>query len=76
MDHLIILRSVLDTLENIELRGRDNHVRMVACMNALEQLIQEASQPVPERPAEQPQSEDMPAEAQAETTEGVVADGK
>lgn len=74
--NIIILKSVLDTLENIELRGKDNHVRMVACMNALEQLIQEASHPVPERPAEQPQSGDMPAEAQAETTEGVVADGK
>ena len=74
--NLIILKSILDTLGNVEVHGKDNMLRMVACMNALEQLIQEASQPVQERPTEQPQSGDMPAEAQAETTEGVVADGK
>lgn len=59
--NIIILKSVLDTLENIELRGKDNHVRMVACMNALEQLIQEAAQPEvasePERQEDQQENE-------------------
>ena len=64
---------MLDTLENIELRGKDNHVRMVACMNALEQLIQEESKPVPEQPAEQHQTEGVPAETPEGATEGVVA---
>ena len=43
--NLIILKSILDTLGNVEVHGKDNMLRMVACMNALEQLIQEASQP-------------------------------
>ena len=72
--NLIILKSILDTLGNVEVHGKDNMVRMIACMNALEQLIQEASQP--EQPAEQPQAEEVPAEAPEGATEGVVADGK
>lgn len=74
--NIIILKSVLDTLENIELRGKDNHVRMVACMNALEQLIQEASQPVPEQPAEQSQAGEAPTETPEGATEGEVTDGE
>lgn len=58
--NIIILKSVLDTLENIELRGKDNHVRMVACMNALEQLIQEAANPMPEQPVTPIQPEEEP----------------
>ena len=38
--NIIILKSVLDTLENIEVRGKDNHVRLVACMNAIEQSLE------------------------------------
>ena len=68
--NIIILKSVLDTLENIELRGKDNHVRMVACMNALEQMIQEASKLVREQPAEQPQTGETYCQETAETTEG------
>lgn len=71
MEHLIILRSVLDTLENIELRGKDNHVRMVACMNALEQLIQEASQVMADPPVGPAQEGDTPAETPKKVTEGV-----
>lgn len=74
--NLIILKSILDTLENVEVHGKDNMTRLVACMNALEQLIQEASQPVPEQPADQPQAEEAPAETPEGATEGVVADGK
>ncbi len=58
--NIIILKSVLDTLENIELRGKDNHVRMVACMNALEQLIQDAANPMPEQPVTPTQQEEEP----------------
>lgn len=72
--NLIILKSILDTLGNVEVHGKDNMVRMIACMNALEQLIQEASQP--EQPAEQPQAEEVPAETPEGATKGVVADGK
>ena len=67
--NLIILKSILDTLGNVEVHGKDNMLRMIACMNAIEQLIQEASQP--EQPAEPPQPEDIPAAAPDETTEGV-----
>ena len=67
--NLIILKSILDTLGNVEVHGKDNMLRMIACMNAIEQLIQEASQP--EQPAEPPQPEDVPAAAPDETTEGV-----
>lgn len=66
--NLIILKSILDTLGNVEVHGKDNMLRMVACMNALEQLIQEASQP--------DQPEEAPAETPEGATEGVVADGK
>lgn len=69
--NLIILKSILDTLENVEVHGKDNMTRLVACMNAIEQLIQEESKPVPEQPAEPPQPEDVPAAAPDETTEGV-----
>lgn len=72
--NLIILKSILDTLENVEVHGKDNMTRLVACMNALEQLIQEASQP--EQPAEQSQAGEAPAETPEGATEGVVADGK
>lgn len=72
--NLIILKSILDTLGNVEVHGKENMVRLVACMNALEQLIQEASRP--DQPAEQPQAEEVPAEAPEGATEGVVADGK
>lgn len=58
--NIIILKSVLDTLENIELRGKDNHVRMVACMNALEQLIQDAANPMPEQPITPTKPEEKP----------------
>lgn len=61
--NLIILKSILDTLENVEVHGKDNMMRLVACMNALEQLTQEAAQSTPEQPAGPPQGE--------ETTEGV-----
>ena len=64
--NLIILKSILDTLENVEVHGKDNMTRLVACMNALEQLIQEESKPVPEQPAETPEG----------ATEGEVADGE
>ena len=74
--NLIILKSILDTLGNVEVHGKDNMLRMVACMNALEQLIQEASQPVPEQPAEQPQAEEAPAETPEGATEGGGVDGK
>lgn len=42
--NIIILKSVLDTLENIEVRGKDNHVRLVACMNAIEQILETETQ--------------------------------
>ena len=84
--NIAILTSVRDTMENVEVRRKENMLRMIACMNAIEQLIQEESKPVPEQPAEQPQAEEVPAEQpQAEevpaetpegTTEGVVADGE
>lgn len=69
--NLIIMKSIRDTLENVEVHGKDNMLRMIACMNALEQLIQEASQPTPEQPAEPPRTEDVPAENPDEATEGV-----
>ena len=67
--NIAILSSVRNTLENVAVAGKENMLRMIACMNALEQLIQEASQPAeppqpsPEQPAGPPQGE--------ETTEGV-----
>lgn len=69
--NLIILKSILDTLENVEVHGKDNMIRLVTCMNALEQLIQEASQPAPEQPAEPNRMEDKPDEMPDEMTEGV-----
>lgn len=74
--NIAILTSIHNTLENVEVHGKENMTRLVACMNAIEQLIQEASQPVPEQPAEQPQAGEVPAEAPEGATEGVVADGK
>ena len=65
--NLIILKSIRDTLGKVEVHEKDNMVRMVACMNALEQLIQEASQPAPEQPAEPNRMGDKPDEM----TEGV-----
>lgn len=73
--NIAILTSIHNTLENVEVHGKDNMTRLVACMNALEQLIQEASQPTPEQPAEPPLTEDVPAENPDEATEGVTADG-
>ena len=74
--NIAILTSVRDTMENVEVRRKENMLRMIACMNAIEQLIQEESKPVPEQPAEQPQAEEVPAETPEGATEGVVADGK
>lgn len=59
--NLIILKSILDTLGNVEVHGKDNMLRMIACMNAVEQLIQEAAQPEvasePERQEDQQENE-------------------
>lgn len=74
--NIAILTSVRDTMENVEVRRKENMLRMIACMNAIEQLIQEESKPVPEQPAEQSQAEEAPAETPEGATEGVVADGK
>ena len=74
--NIAILTSVRDTMENVEVRRKENMLRMIACMNAIEQLIQEESKPVPEQPAEQHQTEGVPAETPEGATEGVVADGK
>lgn len=74
--NIAILTSVRDTMENVEVRRKENMLRMVACMNAIEQLIQEESKPVPEQPAEQPQAGEAPTETPEGATEGVVADGK
>ena len=74
--NIAILTSIHNTLENVELHGKENMTRLVACMNAIEQLIQEESKPVPEQSAEQPQAEEVPAETPEGVTEGVVADGK
>lgn len=74
--NIAILTSVRDTMENVEVRRKENMLRMIACMNAIEQLIQEESKPVPEQPAEQSQAGESPAEAPEGATEGVVADGK
>ena len=74
--NIAILTSVRDTMENVEVRRKENMLRMIACMNAIEQLIQEESKPVPEQSAEQPQAEEVPVEAPEGATEGVVADGK
>lgn len=74
--NIAILTSIHNTLENVEVHGKDNMTRLVACMNAIEQLIQEESKPVPEQPAEQHQTEGVPAETPEGATEGVVADGK
>ena len=65
--NIAILTSVRSTLENVEVHGKDNMMRLVACMNAVEQLIQEASQPAPEQPAEPNRMGDKPDEM----TEGV-----
>lgn len=37
-----------------------SHVRMVACMNALEQLIQDAANPMPEQPITPTKPEEKP----------------
>lgn len=68
--NLIIMKSIRDTLENVEVHGKDNMLRMIACMNALEQLIQEATQPAPEQPAEPTRTED-PDDMSDKATEGV-----
>lgn len=60
--NLIILKSILDTLENVEVHGKDNMTRLVACMNALEQLIQEASQPDHPEEAPEPECQAEPSE--------------
>lgn len=64
--NIAILTSMHSTLENVEVHGKDNMMRLIACMNALEQLIQEASQPV----SEPPQAGEASAEKPDETTEG------
>lgn len=74
--NIAILTSIHNTLENVEVHGKENMTRLVACMNAIEQLIQEESKPVQEQPAEQPRAEEVPAETPGEEAEGVVADGK
>lgn len=68
--NIAILTSVRSTLENIDTHGKDNMLRMIACMNATEQLIQEASQPTPEQPAEPTRTED-PDDMSDKATEGV-----
>ena len=68
--NIAILSSVRNTLENVSVAGKENMLRMIACMNAVEQLTQEAAQSTPDQP------EESPAEAPEGVTEGVVADGK
>lgn len=55
--NLIILKSIMDTLGNVEVHGKDNMLRMIACMNAIEQLTQEAAQSTPDQPEEAPEPE-------------------
>lgn len=68
--NIAILSSVRNTLENVSVAGKENMLRMIACMNAVEQLTQEAAQSTPDQP------EEVPAETPEGATEGVVADGK
>lgn len=68
--NIAILSSVRNTLENVAVAGKENMLRMIACMNAVEQLTQEAAQSTPDQP------EEAPAETPEGATEGVVADGK
>ena len=68
--NIAILSSVRNTLENVAVAGKENMLRMIACMNAIEQLTQEAAQSTPDQP------EEAPAETPEGATEGVVADGK
>lgn len=60
--NLIILKSILDTLGNVEVHGKEHMVRLVACMNALEQLIQEASRPDQPEEAPEPECQAEPSE--------------
>lgn len=52
--NIAILSSVRNTLENVSVAGKDNMLRMIACMNAVEQLTQEAAQSTPDQPEESP----------------------
>lgn len=62
--NIAILSSVRNTLENVAVAGKENMLRMIACMNAVEQLTQEAAQSMPDQPEESP----VP-ECQAEPSE-------
>lgn len=42
------IKAVRRTLEEIDIRGRDNIDKMLGCMMALDQIIAEASQPTQE----------------------------
>ena len=68
--NIAILSSVRNTLENVAVAGKENMLRMIACMNAVEHLTQEAAQSTPDQP------EEATAETPEGATEGVVADGK
>ena len=55
--NIAILSSVRNTLENVAVAGKENMLRMIACMNAVEQLTQEAAQSTPDQPEEAPATE-------------------
>ena len=55
--NIAILSSVRNTLENVAVAGKENMLRMIACMNAVEQLTQEAAQYTPDHPEEAPEPE-------------------
>lgn len=56
--NIAILSSVRNTLENVAVAGKENMLRMIACMNAVEQLTQEDALSTPDQqPAKEPVTE-------------------
>lgn len=40
MENLELIQHVIVTLENVEVRGKDNMSRLLGCISALEQVVQ------------------------------------